>query len=65
MTLLAQPVVLLPTRATTFTVLCAICIQDHPDQFLQATVAGSLRLDADHGTAVCPHGHELRVERIH
>jgi hypothetical protein len=46
-------------------VLCAICIQEHPDEFLQATVTGSLRLDADHGSAVCAHGHELRVERAH
>ena len=30
MTLLEQPVVLLPARATTFTVLCSICIQDDP-----------------------------------
>ncbi len=63
MTLLEQPVVLLPARATTFTVLCAICIQDHPDEFFSATVTGSLRFDANHGTAVCPRGHELRVER--
>jgi hypothetical protein len=63
MTLLEQPVVLLPTRATTFTVLCAICIEAHPDEFLSATVTGSLRFDADHGTAVCARGHELRVER--
>jgi hypothetical protein len=63
MTLLEQPVVLLPARATTFTVLCARCIDDHPDQLLQATVTGTLRLEAAHGAAFCPHGHEIRVER--
>jgi hypothetical protein len=63
MTLLEQPVVLLPARATTFTVLCARCIEEHPDEFLQATVTGTLRLDAAHGAAFCPRGHELRVER--
>ena len=65
MTLLEQPVVLLPTRATTFTVLCTFCLENDPDEFLAATVTGSLRLDARHGTAVCPRGHELRVERGH
>ena len=63
MTLLEQAVVLLPARATTFTVLCARCIDDHPDEFLQATVTGTLRLDASHGSAICAHGHEVRVER--
>lgn len=63
MTLLEQPVVLVPARATTFTVLCTICIGLRPDDLLAAAVSGSLHLDADHGTAVCPHGHELRVER--
>ncbi len=63
MTLLQQPTVLLPARATTFTVLCTICLDDDPDEFLAATVTGSLRLDASHGSAVCPRGHELRVER--
>ena len=63
MTLLEQPVVLLPARATTFTVLCSICIQDDPAEFLAATVTGSIRLDATHGSAVCPRGHELRIER--
>jgi hypothetical protein len=63
MTLLEQPVVLLPARATTFTVLCTRCIDDHPDEFLQATVTGTLRLEAAHGSAFCPRGHELRVER--
>ncbi len=65
MRLLEQPVVLLPARATTFTVLCTICLEDAPDEFLAATVTGSLRLDASHGAAVCHRGHELRVERAH
>jgi hypothetical protein len=65
MTLLEQPVVLLPARATTFTVLCTFCLEDDPTEFLAATVTGSLRLDAGHGTAVCPRGHELRIERSH
>ena len=63
MSVLEQPVVLLPARATTFTVLCAICIDQHPDEFHLATVTGSLRLDATHGAAFCPRGHEVRVER--
>ena len=63
MTLLEQPVVLLPARATTFTVLCAICIDEHPDEFYRATVTGSLQLDAAHGAAFCLRGHEVRVER--
>ncbi|MDQ5821741.1 MAG: hypothetical protein M3540_09885 [Actinomycetota bacterium] len=63
MSVLEQPVVLLPARATTFTVLCAICIDEHPDEFYRATVTGSLRLDAAHGAAFCPRGHEVRVER--
>ena len=65
MSLLEQPIVLLPARATTFTVLCARCIDEHPDEFLQATVTGTLRLDAAHCSALCPHGHEVRVERAH
>ena len=65
MSLLEQPIVLLPARATTFTVLCARCIDEHPDEFLRATVTGTLRLDAAHGSAFCPHGHEVRVERAH
>jgi hypothetical protein len=63
MSVLEQPVVLLPARATTFTVLCAICVDQHPDEFHLATVTGSLRLDAMHGAAFCPRGHEVRVER--
>ena len=63
MTLLEQPVVLLPARATTFTVLCARCIDERPDEFLRATITGTLRLDATHCSAFCPHGHEVRVER--
>jgi hypothetical protein len=65
MSLLEQPIVLLPARATTFTVLCARCLEERPDDFLSAAVSGSLRCDANHGTAVCPRGHELRVERAH
>jgi hypothetical protein len=63
MSLLEQPVVLLPARATTFTVLCLRCIEGDPSDYLRASVSGTLRLDADHGSATCPHGHELRVER--
>jgi hypothetical protein len=63
MSVLEQPVILLPARATTFTVLCAICVDQHPDEFHQATVTGSLRLDATHGAAFCHRGHEVRVER--
>ncbi|MDX6493124.1 MAG: hypothetical protein QOK32_876 [Gaiellaceae bacterium] len=65
MTLLEQPVVLLPARATTFTVICARCTDEHPQEFLRATVTGTLRLEAAHGSAFCPHGHEVRVERAH
>jgi hypothetical protein len=63
MTLLEQPVVLLPARATTFTVLCTRCVEESPGEFLRATVTGTLRLDVTHCSALCPRGHEIRVER--
>jgi hypothetical protein len=62
--LLEQPPVLLPARATVFTVICATCMQTIRDRgYLGATVTGTLSLDADGCTVMCPHGHELRIER--
>jgi hypothetical protein len=65
MTLLDQPVIVLPARATTFTVLCTRCVEESPGEFFRATVTGTLRLDDSHGSAVCPRGHEIRIERAH
>ena len=62
--LLEQPTIVLPPKATSFTVVCALCVQlGEASDYLDATVNGTLRLDADHGSAFCAHGHELRVER--
>ena len=56
----------LAPRATGFTEICESCEEDHPELAMTAgaTVTGVLRLDADHGWATCPRGHDVRVLRM-
>jgi hypothetical protein len=56
----------LAPRATGFTEICDSCEEDHPELAMTAgaTVTGVLRLDADHGWATCPRGHDVRVLRM-
>jgi hypothetical protein len=64
MMLLEQQTILLPQKAMTFTVVCALCVQQlEVGEYLAATVAGTLPLDADHSSITCPQGHDLRIER--
>ena len=56
----------LAPRATGFTEICESCEEDHPEFAMTAgaTVSGVLRLDADHGWATCPRGHDVRILRM-
>jgi hypothetical protein len=52
-------------RATGFTAVCEACAEQQlgVESWLAATVAGTLRLDADRGSVSCTRGHVLRIER--
>jgi hypothetical protein len=52
-------------RATAFTAVCEACEEQQLGvvSWLASTVAGTLRLDADHGSLSCTRGHVLRIER--
>jgi hypothetical protein len=56
----------LPPRATAFTEICEACEEESPvaTGCSHAVVSGALRLDAAHGWATCPRGHEIRVLRM-
>ena len=54
----------LAPRATAFTEVCDACVEEHHDDWHRSTIAGTLRLDSDHGWATCGRGHTLRVRRM-
>jgi hypothetical protein len=58
--MLEQTIWLTP-RATAFTAVCEACAAEHG--YHAAHLAGRLALDRDHGSALCPRGHHIRVER--
>ena len=58
--MLEQTIWLSP-RTTAFTAVCEACAVDSGP--LAAPVAGRLPLESDHGSATCPRGHVVRVER--
>ncbi len=55
----------LAPKAISFTAVCDACLGDEhfPESYLNASVSGTLRLEARHGWATCRRGHEIRVER--
>jgi hypothetical protein len=61
-----EQVIWIAPRATAFTAVCDTCLADtaSPEAYLRASVSGSLRLDVRRGWCTCPHGHEIRVERV-
>jgi hypothetical protein len=60
-----EQVIWIPPRATAFTAVCEICLEDEhsTEAFLCARVSGALRLDASHGSCTCARGHTIRIER--
>jgi hypothetical protein len=58
--LLEQTIWLTP-KTTAFTAVCEACAVDF--DALAARVEGRLLLDRNHGSATCPRGHVVRVER--
>ena len=60
-----EQVIWVAPRATSFTAVCDTCLaeRDSLEDYLSASVSGSLRLDAHRGWCTCRHGHEIRVER--
>ena len=63
---MSEQTIYLAPRAVSFTAVCDACLgRDHSTEaFLSARVSGVLRLEAKHGYATCPRGHEIRVERV-
>ena len=62
--MLREQVVVISARATTFTAVCAACVQlDTIDGWSGSTFGGRLDLDLGHGTFLCRRGHAIRVER--
>jgi len=63
--MLPEQTIWVSPRATAFTAVCEACAEQQlgVESWLAATVAGRLRIDADHGSVSCSHGHVLRVER--
>ena len=53
-------------RATAFTAVCEACLAGERglEDFLSARVQGVLQLEARKGWAICPRGHQIRVERV-
>jgi hypothetical protein len=61
---LSEQVVLIAARATSFTVVCALCADlDVAAGYSGSTFAGRLDLDLGHGTFLCRRGHTVRIER--
>jgi hypothetical protein len=61
---LREQVVLISARATSFTVVCALCAElDAAEGYSGSTFAGRLDLDLRHGTFLCRRSHTVRVER--
>lgn len=58
--MLEQTIWLAP-RITSFTAVCEACADVHG--FGAAPVEGRLLLERNHGSATCPRGHVLRLER--
>jgi hypothetical protein len=60
-----EQVIWISPRATAFTAVCEICLEDghSTEAFLGARVSGALRLEATHGSCMCEHGHAIRIER--
>ena len=60
----APQVVSIAARATSFTVVCALCAErDAAEGYSGSTFAGRLDPDLDHGTFLCRRGHTVRIER--
>ena len=60
-----EQVIWISPRATAFTAVCEICLEDEhsTEAFLSARVSSSLRLEARHGSCHCARGHAIRIER--
>ncbi len=59
-----EQTVVLPVRATAFTVVCEACAELEPrGEFAGLTVRGTLRLGQNHSWATCPRGHSIHVVR--
>ena len=63
--IVGEQTIWLAPRATAFTAVCDACLADDHgfEDYLGASVSGTLRLDANRGSAVCRRGHQIRVER--
>jgi hypothetical protein len=59
-----EQTVVLPARATAFTVVCQACSELEPHgEYPGLTAQGMLRLRQDVGWTECPRGHRIRVIR--
>jgi hypothetical protein len=59
-----EQTVVVPARATAFTVMCQPCADVEPrGEGAGPTAQGILRLGHDLGWAACPRGHRVRVIR--
>ena len=59
-----EQTVVLPARATAFTVVCQACAELEPSgEYAGLTAQGILRLGQDLGWTTCPRGHRIRVIR--
>jgi len=57
-------VVRIAARATSFTVVCALCAElDTAEGYSSSTFAARLDLDLGHGAFLCRRGHTVRIER--
>jgi hypothetical protein len=61
---MAEQVVTIASRTTSFTAVCATCAREAGAQaWFGATFAGRLDLDLGAGIFLCRRGHRLRVQR--
>jgi hypothetical protein len=61
---LQEQTVWISPRATSFSVVCEVCVAiEAGDGYAAAVVHANLALDVVRGTVECPRGHRLRVER--
>ena len=59
-----EQTVVVPARATAFTVVCQACAEGlHSGEYAGMTAEGNLRLDQALGWTACPRGHRIRVIR--
>jgi hypothetical protein len=62
--MIAEQVVAIASKATSFTAVCEACAIDTAD-WMGTSFSGRLDLDLDHGLFLCRRGHRIRVEREH